>query len=307
MTTRAQVTRRAVLAAVMAGGVAFVRPPERLAESALARSRFADDRPVLPRGLAAPAAAGRPGRLGRDQVVARHARARPTAWGLAVPGVVTSLGARAVGDKVVALTFDACGAGRRDGPGNGVDAALIALLRRHDARATMFLNSRWIAANPKAFEDLADDPRFEIANHGTRHLPLSVTGRSAYGENGTRDAGEVYDEVAGNHDELTRLLGKPPRWFRSGTAHYDDIAVRIVAELGERPVGFTVNGDGGATLPRMQIQRQLRQVTAGDIVIGHMNRPTRETAAGYGLGLPGLLAGGIRTVTLSEYLDRAPG
>ncbi len=73
-----------------------------------------------------------------------------------------------------------------------------------------------------------------IANHGTRHRPLSVTGRSAYGIAGTRSAGEVYDEVAGNQAKLTRLLGVPPRFFRSGTAYCDDIAARIVTDRQRR-------------------------------------------------------------------------
>ena len=107
--------------------------------------------------------------------------------------------------RVIALTFDACG-----GPGgSGYDQALIDFLRRHEVPATLFLNSRWIDANPAAFRLLAAEPLFEIANHGTRHRPLSVTGRSAYGIPGTRNAGEVYDEVAGNQAKLTRLLGCP--------------------------------------------------------------------------------------------------
>ena len=114
--------------------------------------------------------------------------------------------------RAVALTFDACG-----GPhSSGYDAALIALLRREQVRATLFLNTRWVEANPRGFADLAADPLFHIGDHGNRHLPLSVTGRSAYGIRGTRNVGEVYDEV---HDSavrlaaLARLTGAlPPAW-----------------------------------------------------------------------------------------------
>lgn len=109
---------------------------------------------------------------------------------------------------------------------------------------------------------LAAEPLFEIANHGTRHRPLSVSGRSAYGIAGTRDAGEVYDEVAGNHVKLTRLLGAPPRFFRSGTAYCDDIAARIVTDLGERFANFSVNGDGGATFTPEQVRRTVAAVEA---------------------------------------------
>ena len=71
-----------------------------------------------------------------------------------------------------------------------------------------------------------------IGNHGTRHVPLSVTGRSAYGIGGTRSVDEVVAEVWTNHEKIAALTGKAPTWFRPGTAHYDDVAVGIVRELG---------------------------------------------------------------------------
>ncbi|MER6419937.1 polysaccharide deacetylase family protein [Streptomyces sp. NPDC001137] len=115
----------------------------------------------------------------------------PHARGFDGPGVVHRLPA---GHRGTALTFDACG-GRG---GSGYDRALIDFLRRREIPATLFINSRWIDANPSVFRRLAAEPLFEIANHGTRHLPLSVTGRSAYGIPGTRDAAEVHEEIAGN-------------------------------------------------------------------------------------------------------------
>ncbi|MEU2042552.1 hypothetical protein [Nocardia niwae] len=50
-----------------------------------------------------------------------------------------------------------------------------------------------------------------------------------------------------NHELLTTLTGRPPRFFRAGTAHYHGVVVTIVTELGEIPVGFTSNADFGAT------------------------------------------------------------
>jgi len=97
-------------------------------------------------------------------------------------------------------------------------------------------------------------------------------------------------------------VGKPPRFFRSGTAHCDEIAVRIVADLGESVVNFSVNGDAGTTFTAPQVAASLRTAKAGDIVISHFNRPPRETAEGYAVGLPALLGRGLRTVTLSEFL-----
>ncbi|WP_308272079.1 polysaccharide deacetylase family protein [Kitasatospora sp. SUK 42] len=231
----------------------------------------------------------------RAEVVARYRGLAPSAWGMEIAGVTTRLPA---GERATALTFDACG-----GPGgNGYDADLIDFLRAHDVPATLFLNARWIDANPDVFDELAAEPLFEIGNHGTVHRPLSVAGRSAYGIAGTGSVGEVYDEVVGNAHKLTGLLGRPPRFFRSGTAHYDDIATRVVADLGERVAGFTVNGDGGATMSAAEVREEVASAPPGSIVICHMNHPGGGTAPGVVAAVPGLLAAGRRFVRLSDVL-----
>jgi peptidoglycan/xylan/chitin deacetylase (PgdA/CDA1 family) len=283
------VRRRAVLA-VMAGGV--------LAGCGTTRNTAAGASPTptaTPSASPTPSAA-QPVVPTRAEEVARYGHLAPTRWGLdGVPGMVSRLPA---GQQGIALTFDACG-GRG---GSGYDAALIEVLRAHKVPATLFINSRWIDENRPTFDRLAADPLFEIANHGTRHLPLSVAGRSAYGIPGTRNAGEVYDEVAGNRAKLTGLLGHPPRYFRSGTAYCDDVAARIVGDLGERFISFDVNGDGGATFTPEQVHQAVLTARHGSIVISHMNHPRGGTARGYATALPRLLESGHHFVRLSDAL-----
>ncbi len=198
----------------------------------------------------------------------------------------------------MALTLDACG-GRG---GEALDADLIALLRRERVPATLFLNARWVRANPRLADDLAADDLFCIANHGTSHRPLSVDGRSAYGIAGTRSVEEVIHEVMGAQEVLTRLSGTPPRFFRSGTAHYDDVAVRIVNDLGLVPVGFDVNLDAGATLGGAAVAREVRSLRTGSIGIGHMNQPSGGTAEGLAAALPGMLADGVTFARLDHVI-----
>ncbi|QPG68546.1 MULTISPECIES: polysaccharide deacetylase family protein [Mycobacteriaceae] len=227
--------------------------------------------------LAAPSAAAQD----PSAVAGQYARRVPTQWGMALPGIVTSVPA---GGRQIALTFDACR--------GGVDEALLDTLQRNNVPAVLFFNSRWIDQHPDRAAQLAANPLFEIGNHGTRHVPLSVTGRAAYGIAGTRSAAEVVDEVWGNQLKLTALTGRAPTWFRPGTAHYDDVAVQIVRDLGLQPLGFSVNGDCGATLPAARVRANVVGAQPGSVVISHMNHPGSGTAAGYAGAIADMRAAG---------------
>lgn len=218
----------------------------------------------------------------------------PEEWGEAVTGVRTRLATDAA---VVALTFDLCG-----GPGGSdLDTRLLGFLRREQVPATLFVNARWIDANPAAAAELADDPLFELDNHGTRHRPLSVTGRSAYGITGTASVDEVIDEVLGNQHRLTELTGRAPATFRSGTAHYDEVAVEVVSQLGLEVAGFDVLGDAGGTFSAGQVAAALTGAAAGSIALLHLNQPGSGTAAGVEQAVPALRSRGLEPVRLSAY------
>src|SRR5690625_5244955 len=121
----------------------------------------------------------------------------------------------------MALTFDACG-----GPnGNEYDAELIKFLRAEDVPATLFVNERWIVENEEIFLELAADPLFQIENHGSQHVPLSVSGGEAWGIEGTASAEEAFAEIMDNHETVSELTGREMTLFRSGTAYYDEVAV----------------------------------------------------------------------------------
>ncbi|WP_238845816.1 polysaccharide deacetylase family protein [Nocardia terpenica] len=224
-------------------------------------------------------------------VAAAHAGQRPGGWGMDLPGILTSIPADS---KQMALTFDACG-----GPDNNeLNEELLNFLMSQEIPATLFLNKRWIEADPVRASRLAANPLFELGNHGTRHCPLSVNGRAAYGISGTGSAQEAVDEVWANHEVLTRLVGRPPRFFRTGTAHYDDVGVAIVRDLGERPVGFSINADAGATYSAAQVQQAMSEAKPGVISIAHMHRPKSGTAPGMIAMLPKLRAQGFQFVKL---------
>lgn len=229
----------------------------------------------------------------KQKLTARYGGIVPRQWGETVTGVKTRIRTK---EKVIALTMDACGSGK----GMGYDSRLIEFLEKEEVPATLFINARWIGPNRAAFDHLAATPLFEIANHGLLHRPASVNGRSVYGLQGTKNVGELVDEIELNARKLEELTGRRPRFYRSGTAYYDEIAVKIAGDLGERVAGFSVLGDRGATYSRAEVRQALLNARPGDIIIVHMNHPEAGTGGGVMDAVPELKKRGFRFVRLSD-------
>jgi peptidoglycan/xylan/chitin deacetylase (PgdA/CDA1 family) len=174
-------------------------------------------------------------------------------------------------EKILALTFDACG-----GPhGNGYDKELINWLRREKIQATLFIGGLWIDAHPDLMNDLARDTLFEIENHGLRHRLCSINGQSMYGIRGTENVGQAVDEIELNARKIEQITHRKPVFYRSATATTDEACGEIAKVLGERIIGYDVlSGDAiagtAAEVIRNNIVGKARQ---GAIVIMHMNHP----------------------------------
>lgn len=229
----------------------------------------------------------------KARVVTELAGRRPRAWGMSIAGVLT----HAVTDEAsIALTFDACGGAG----GDGYDGALIDYLRREKVPATLFLTSKWIAAQRATAKALAADPLFEIENHGSAHRPCSVSGRSAWGIRGTRSVGDAVDEIQRGSKAIFDLTGRAPRFYRPGTAYFDDVCLDVIGALGQSAAGFAVNGDGGTGFSRSQVKDALVKAKSGSIVLLHMNHPGGATAEGVKDAIPILRARGVKLVLLRD-------
>ncbi len=212
----------------------------------------------------------------------------PQHWGEMVPGVRTRLD---TSPRKIALTLDACG--------GGYDRELIEFLVEEEISATLFISGIWLNRHTETVKELAANPLFEIANHGLSHLPCSVSGRSALDIKGTSSVFEAYHEIEENARRLQAVIGERPRWYRSGTAHYNEICTTIARETGHLVVGFDVVGDYGATYSAGQVDEALRNAGSGSIVVLHMNRPNGETAQGVKKAIPALQRQGFEFVHLS--------
>jgi peptidoglycan/xylan/chitin deacetylase (PgdA/CDA1 family) len=236
-------------------------------------------------------------RYDKSEIVQRFLNETPQKFGMHLDGVIDRL--VSVDNyplKTIALTFDLCGGRRTE-----IDEKLIKYLIHNEIPATFFLSSSWTEARSAdaLVREMLSAPFFEIENHGTRHVPLSVNGRYAYKTKGASSVEEVFDEVEINAQELKLLTGKVPLVFRSGTAHYDDVSIRIVAAMGYKIAGFSINGDEGATASAKKVKRNILAAKGGEIVLCHANHPGSGTAEGLIAAVNELKLRGFVFVTLT--------
>jgi peptidoglycan/xylan/chitin deacetylase (PgdA/CDA1 family) len=234
----------------------------------------------------------------RNDIVTKYGKMKPHRWGMRIPGVKTHFKTR---ENVIALTFDACGGTQ----GKGFDRDLVDYLTAEKIPATFFVTSSWISYNPRNFEYLMQNPLFEIENHGFRHRPASVTGASAWGIRGTANAGECFDEVELSARNFEKLTGHRPRFYRSGTAYYDDVAVSIIRETGQYPVNFSkVTADADRKLTLKRVVAFIRDGTRkGAVIIMHCNHPGGKTLPALKITIPEMRAKGYSFVKLEDVAD----
>ncbi|MDL2210192.1 polysaccharide deacetylase family protein [Desulfovibrio sp. OttesenSCG-928-O18] len=228
------------------------------------------------------------------QMTEKYRHEQPRFWGESLPGIVTRLETGAEtpptedADKkprMVALTLDACE--------GGTDTRIIALLRKHAVPAAIFITNRWLRGNAGVARELAADPLFTLACHGKRHKPASINGRAAYGIRGTASITALVDEVETNARAVAAITGERPQWYRSGTAFYDDVALKIIHDLGLGVAGYTVSADAGATLGAKEVARRMRAAKDGSIILCHLNHPESGTAEGLARAIPAMLENGV--------------
>jgi peptidoglycan/xylan/chitin deacetylase (PgdA/CDA1 family) len=123
-------------------------------------------------------------------------------------------------------------------------------------------------------------------------------GRKVYGIAGAADKAALRREVEGGAHAIALAGLSKPAWFRGATARYDPEAIEEIRALGYRVAGFSINGDAGATLPRIAVMARLDKAAPGDIILLHMNKPASQSAEGFRDALPGMKARGLTFVTL---------
>ena len=191
----------------------------------------------------------------------------------------------------VALTLDACS--------GSVDMRILDALIEHRIPATLFLTGRWIANNPEAVALLGKHADlFDFENHGAEHVPAVIGDEKPYGITPAGTPEAVMAEVDGGAASILAALGAKTDWYRDATALYSPAAIDMIEQNGFRIAGFSLNGDAGASFSAETTAKSISGAKDGDVIIAHMNQPTREAGTGVVAGVLALKEKGFRFVRL---------
>jgi peptidoglycan/xylan/chitin deacetylase (PgdA/CDA1 family) len=199
-----------------------------------------------------------------------------------------------VSEKKIALTLDACS--------GKFDDNLIAFLIENRIPATIFATKKWLDKNPQGLAVIkAHLDLFDVEDHGEKHIPAVIgKGRTVYGIPGEPDVIHLRREVLEGAHAVESATGVAPHWYRGAAGEYDAQSIKEIEKLGYKIAGFSVNADFGATSKKKAIEKRLKRVKAGDIIIAHMNKPESDSAAGLAAGLAYLLKAGFVFVLLDQ-------
>ncbi len=195
--------------------------------------------------------------------------------------------------KRVALTFDACT--------GHVDDRILNALVDNKIKATIFVTARWLKRNPQAIITLkAHADLFEIENHGARHLPAVDEPHPVFGLAPAGSPDGVRKEVKDGATAVETAFGHRPTWFRGAAAEYTKTSLELIRTLNFKIGGFSMSGDGGASWTAGHAEKTIAAAKDGDVVIVHINQPTKPAGPGVVAGILKLKAEGFAFVTLNE-------
>ncbi|MDE8348355.1 MAG: polysaccharide deacetylase family protein [Acidocella sp.] len=195
--------------------------------------------------------------------------------------------------RTVALTFDAC-------PGH-FDHRIADTLVRYNIPATIFVTGLWLRGNPQGLAYLLARPDiFTLENHGAQHLPPILGGGKIFGLTSAGTPAAIRAEVQNGAAAITAATGRAPGWYRGAAAIYSPQAIPLIEALGFGIGGYSLSADAGASLPHNVVAQRMENARDGDVIIGHINQPKRDSGAGIAAGLVALHNSGTRFVRLNE-------
>ncbi|WP_088069537.1 polysaccharide deacetylase family protein [Gottfriedia luciferensis] len=173
--------------------------------------------------------------------------------------------------------------------GNEYIPKMLEVLKKHNAKATFFLEGRWVKNNP-TLAQLITAANQEVGNHSYTHPDMARLGSQ-----------EIKNEIVETNSVILATTDQKVVWFAPPSGSYRDEVVKIASNLGLSTIMWTADTIDWQKPPKeVIIYRVMKKVENGTIVLMH---PTKPTADALDELLTKIEASGRKVVNISTLLD----
>lgn len=184
--------------------------------------------------------------------------------------------------KKVAITFDAAWSAEDTDE-------LLAILKKHNAKATVYAVGDWVDKNPDAVKKFYESGH-EIGNHSDSHPSFSKISRE-----------EVRKEITSCNDKIKVITGEAPKTVRAPSGDYDNKSIETAESLGMKMIQWDVDSLDWKLLSVDEMyNRVTSKVQNGSIVLFHNG--VENTPEALDKILTKLKTDGYEFVTVSELI-----
>ena len=185
-------------------------------------------------------------------------------------------------EKKIAITFDAAWSAEDTDE-------LITILKKHNAKATIFAVGDWVKKNPDAVKKLHKNGH-EMANHSDTHAAFSKISRE-----------EIKQEIVECNKKIEAITGTTPRLVRAPSGDYDNKSIEVAESLGMKMIQWDCDSLDYRGLSVNEIYNKITtKVQNGSIVLFHNG--VENTPEALDKILTKLKADGYEFVTVSELI-----
>ncbi|MGP3956360.1 polysaccharide deacetylase family protein [Nonomuraea sp. 3N208] len=185
--------------------------------------------------------------------------------------------------KCIALTFD-------DGPGKYA-GVLLDTLKKHNAKATFFLEGQYVKSRPKYVKRMATEGH-ELGNHSYKHPDFTKL-----------EPWDVRAEIKKTQDEIKKAAGVEPKLLRPPYGMADLTVSDIAAEFGMPIILWTGGSEDWKSKNVESIKKKTLEVAKQDGII-LMHDWVKQSVDAMPSIIKTLQSKGYHLVTVSDIVKR---
>ena len=185
-------------------------------------------------------------------------------------------------EKKIAITFDAAWSAEDT-------EELIEILKKHNAKATIFAVGDWVEKNPEAVKKFHKSGH-EMANHSDTHAAFSKISRE-----------EIKQEIINCNKKIEAITGASPKLVRAPSGDYDNKSIEVAESLNMKMIQWDCDSlDWKKLSVEEMYNRVINNVQNGSIILFHNG--VENTPEALDKILTKLEKDGYKSVTVSELI-----